>query len=608
MRGKLLFIMFLLFLTISALLMAEVELGTNSVMVGGVVNDISWEAFKKYKDASMLIGDNNELKLDFDSAQVAENSISGIGNKTIAQAHGALLYSGGKEDPLVWDLVSLGNNGVFEFFKNTWTSSSGLSWKSMGTYNPSVSNFNGYGTGITGDFDGDGTVDYFGVSETDRQNGKALYVTDVINVKNSRRKYSISVSANSGTLKNTKGNKVNGTNGWTSTGFGKYDMDGDKDLDLVYAVRGSLFLIENKNGKFIEDGKLYNKALFDDSVLNNNSKITDASKGSAVCDIFDFNKDDIPDIIAGHTDKKGLYLYLGKEDENSSFPLYDPDEKIAIIGADGKLTENSTGSLIENGENKLAISLLRVDEDGIIYICTDNFRQNGNGGKIMKLTLDTDLSTVENPFFNCQPILDKKSNDFDHGSLGKFYPNKKDQIVIADGNNSNQFYVTKTEYKGYYKSKGKLLSEPLTDIEALGVQDEFINKVNIEIKVSKEFVELIEVDSIDGEGNTIKVKQPKATLYVNVFPERQRKDTTKYYYEDLYHHSYAVQSENIQLIEGGYIVSLEYNFDPVPYPVVSLAFESNPNIVQPDFTPIISDLKITVETGEPSLKITNISW
>lgn len=634
----------LIILTVLIVLTAfgKTETKSSTVTIGGFDNEISWETFKRYKDPAMIISDEKLLELAADSQQVATNSIKGIENEMIAQAHGALLYSEGKENPDVWDLVSLNGDGTFEFFKNTWKEYGGLSWQSMGTYNPhilgynrygrivydhNVKNFDGYGTGIVGDFDGDKALDYFGISEsannTDyytymsyekRKYGIALYVTNILNVEKidgkrieGRKKYYKSVSENSGTFQNKEEKKpVNGTVGWVSTGIGKYDMNKDGYLDLIYSVRGSIFLIENRVGQFIGCDELYNHVLLDDDVLNNDMPIGGNSQGAAVCDVFDFNKDDIPDIIAGHTDKKGLYVYLGKEDEASDYPKYVPGEKIAIIGSDGKLTENATGHLINGGEEQLSISLLRVDEDGIVYICTDDHRQknpgdvDGNGGKIMMLTLDPDLSTVENPYFICEAILDEKKHDFDHGSLGKFYPNGKDQLVIADGNHTEHFYVTKTEYKDYYKRSGKMLSIPLTDMstltDSLNEKELFIRKVDMKITISDEFFK------------TTEEEKPKATLFVNVFPERQRKNTGIHYYDNLYHEAYKVPIEKIEKIDGKYVASLSFEFDPVPYPVVSLAFKTNEGIPEPEFTPKIFDLEIAVQTGQPSLKITNISW
>lgn len=61
-------------------------------------------------------------------------------------------------------------------------------------------------------------------------------------------------------------------------------------------------------------------------------------------------------------------------------------------------------------------------------------------------------------------------------------------------------------------------------------------------------------------------------------------------------------------VDGEYIISLDFEFDPVPYPVVSLAFKTNNAIQDPSFTPKILDMKLTIETGEPGLIITNITW
>jgi len=370
-----------------------------------------WENLSRVeKDAS---SETESVHLKKSEYQDAENTFDGISSNKIAQAHGARFFSD-KDNPEVWDLLSITANGNFTFYKNTGGGDS-LTWEEMEDKSYKAHNdFNGYGTGIVGFFDGDDKIDYFGISEnagSGRTKGHAVYVSDVLDKGNVSE---TSVSKDSGAFVNKAGDKVNGTCGWTSTAMGMYDMDSDGATDVVYASHGSVFVIRNDDGELIKDNGLDTVALFDDPLLNNSG-----DRGAAVCDVHDFNGDGIPDIVAAHTDRKGLYIYFGAESNASDFPVYDIDDnKMELIDSEGVLADGLTGTLMSGVEDSNSITLLKTDENGNIYIGSDGHRQNAsNGGNIMYFELK---SKDGDPIFVAETLVDNKNKDFDHGSLGKF--------------------------------------------------------------------------------------------------------------------------------------------------------------------------------------------
>lgn len=554
-----------------------------------------WENLSRVeKEASSETGSIHLLK---SQNQQASNSFDGIldaNSNKIAQAHGALFFSEGKENPEVWDLLSITANGKFTFYKNK-DGGDSLTWELIEDKSYTAhSGFNGYGTGILGFFDDDEKIDYFGISEGNRTNGKAVFVSDVLD----KGSVSVtSVSKDSGAFVNKAGENVNGTCGWTSTGMGLYDMDDDDDMDVVYSAHGSIFVIRNNEGKFIEDNTLDSYALFDEPLLKNSG-----SAGAAVCDVHDFNGDGIPDIVAAHTDRKGLYIYFGKEPNDSDFPEYDIEEKMELIDSEGKLGDGLTGTLMTGIESSNVISLLKTDEKGNIYIGSDGHRQNANnGGNIMYFELK---SKNGNPIFEAETLVDGKNKDFDHGSLGKFYTDGREQLVIADGNDQGQFFVTKTVYSELYEPEGSILTQPVTKL--LGMSTDEIKNF---------FIKSLTVDITKLPYNDLTKRGFKDNdeLYIKVIPA-DRLDKINADYESLF------QEEN-KLTGTSTTTTLER---PVPYPAILIGIKVNDDNRTNNFDDgngnnngkgysvyplVIDSLTITVnEFAKPSLYITNYYW
>ncbi|MFN3692026.1 MAG: FG-GAP repeat domain-containing protein, partial [Fervidobacterium sp.] len=153
----------------------------------------------------------------------------------------------------------------------------------------------GDGTAIVDDFDADGKPDLFLYNSRYR----AVYVPNAIrNVPTSQMYWKDRPMNDSGFLTM-----------WTVTAMSSYDFDSDGYKDIIYAdMRGRIWLWKNNPAQ--GNNRFFNTQivkLIDDADIG-----TTDSYGGAVLDIYDFNKDGIPDIIAGNTDKRGIYIYPGK--------------------------------------------------------------------------------------------------------------------------------------------------------------------------------------------------------------------------------------------------------------------------------------------------------
>jgi len=320
----------------------------------------------------------------------------------------------------------------------------------------------GDGTFCVDDFDNDGKPDFFLYNA----HYQAVFIPD--GIRNKPQIYYKSNPYNdSGFLTN-----------WTVSAMSAYDFDGDGYKDIIYAdMRGRVWFWRNnpsKGGNRFFDTQIVK--LIDDPDIG-----TTASNGGAVLDIYDFNKDGIPDIIAGNTDKRGIFIYPGKIVNNSI--IYDKNSKIKLVDLSGKLGQIvSVDGTIPNSKDpsilpSFAPTIIRVtdvDRDGKpdIFVGTDAWRQGKNFGGSVYLFRGTDYDSTGMPKFVSLELVsgsysseNKPPYDFDAGTIADLDNDGVPDFVAADGNHSGNYYKILTQtVKEYKMSDGIMVTDALVNI------------------------------------------------------------------------------------------------------------------------------------------------
>jgi len=357
----------------------------------------------------------------------------------------------------------------------------------------------GDGTTVVDDFNNDGKIDLFSYDASYR----AAFVNDVITAKPTLSDKDRDISI-------TKINKDSSfVTKWTVSAMSSFDFDKDGYKDIIYAdMSGRVWFWKNDptkgNNRFFDTSKI--QLLFSDQDIG-----TTASNGGAVMDIGDLNGDGIPDIVAGNTDKRGIFIYYGELVNNQL--KYDPTKKVAIVKIDGKLgTEASVDSSIPNSKDPsylpsfapTIIKITDLDRDGKpdIFVGTDAWRQGKSFGGSIYLFRGSSRDTTGKPKFTSLELVkgsysneNKPPYDFDAGAIGDLDNDGIPDFVAADGNHSGNFYkvLTKTVQQ-YVTEPGILVSDYLTNIVNYKMSDGSIRKGIPRSVLQNHFVSAIEVE------------------------------------------------------------------------------------------------------------------
>lgn len=439
------------------------------------------------------------------------------------------------------------------------------------------------GTMIVDDFDNDGKLDLFVYNAW----GYAQYVSNAISNSHEITKKFMNFYYND--VKTM----------WTLSAMVTYDYNNDGYKDIIYAdMRGRVWA-------WINDPSKGNKRFFNERNLillfqDKDTFGTSYSNGGAVIDLSDINKDGIPDIIAGNTDKKNVAIYFGKMVNNNL--VFDKNDKLYIVNSDGSLgpttkidsnTPNSKSPRYLPSFAPTIIKITDVDRDGYkdIFVGTDAWRQGKNFGGSIYLFKGTEIVSGNKPEFVSIELVkgsysweNNPPYDFDAGTVADLDNDGVPDFIAADGNHSGNYYkvMTKT-IKKYITDYGYIISDYIPKLVGILPKDlpnNFIKKIII----------TIEFDTSLGEGEYeiryIKsgIKDPRL-IDVEGYPLVPSKDSKG-----------KIKSGAIQ-------VEIEFN-KPVPDPQIII-------ILKPEneySAPHLKYLKYEVETAPSQVIIKGFNW
>ncbi|QTA38929.1 VCBS repeat-containing protein [Thermosipho ferrireducens] len=437
---------------------------------------------------------NNKVYLlqKFDVETINAESSSGA-FKDVSQTYGVDYNNDG-----LADIISVTYDGKLIIKENKGVDKDGkITFKDKKTFDLTSVNFFavGDGTFIVDDFDNDGKLDMFLYNSLKT----GVYVDDVINVNKNKVKTSfIWVDFDFITY-------------WTVTAMAVYDYNGDNYDDIIYSDRAGRVWVwlnnptQGKNRFFYTTVKL----LFEDiDISYKNDPEGFSYSGGAVLDVADLNNDGIVDIVAGHTNKRGVFIYFGKLVNGTL--TFDPSEKVAIVKIDGTLnsdivTGDDPGSLPSFAPT--IIKIADIDQDGLkdVFVATDAWRQDKDFGGTVYVFKGTEITQDDIPKFESIELVhgsyeweNNPPYDFDAGTLADLDGNGMPDLIAADGNHSGSFYMIKTEtYNTYVLENGVMVSAPLPELVGIPLselKDNFIKSFKITFKVANK------------EGGTIRVR------------------------------------------------------------------------------------------------------
>ncbi|ABR30756.1 alpha integrin [Thermosipho melanesiensis] len=376
------------------------------------------------------------------------------------------------------DIISLTYDGWVVIKENKMKETGDLSLENVRSYELPVRN--GDGSMIVDDFDNDGKLDLFAFNSWQY----AQFVDDVLNQGQASDK------------KIKKDNKF--VTKWTVSAMASYDYNGDGYKDIFYVdYKGRFWVWINDPTKGVE--RFFNKnnivKLFEDKDLASNG-------GGGVLDLGDLNNDGIVDLIAGHTDKKSIFVYFGKIANNQL--IFDVDNKFVITTENGSLSEYVTvDPLYPNSKSPenlpsfgpTIIKITDVDRDGFkdVFVGTDAWRQGKNFGGSVYLFKGVNITSDNKPKFVSLELVhgsysfeNNPPYDFDAGTIADLDNDGVPDFVAADGNHSGNFYkiITQTQ-KEYELEKGYMVSDYLPKLAGILPKDlpnNFVKKIKVTIK------------------------------------------------------------------------------------------------------------------------------
>jgi len=243
-------------------------------------------------------------------------------------------------------------------------------------------------------------------------------------------------------------NKIKGIP-FTSTMMVSLDFDKDGDIDILIGNKeGKVLLIRNTNNHKINSNTFY----VENSHVINTSW---SNRGVSTVSCADFDSDGDLDIIVGSVSYRELRYY--KNDGTGNFKLYKKYEDL-----DGNLKDNEY-------DGAATISLCYdFDKDGDpdLMIGTDNWNYpyyNAGYGGVSYYFKN------KGGEFSQRLIFDKRPNvyDFDMGAVLDFDQDGNMDFLMADGNQSEKYYLFVNGTADIYNLQGTAVSTNLTpDIDS----------------------------------------------------------------------------------------------------------------------------------------------
>ncbi len=449
---------------------------------------------------------------------------------------------------------------------------------------------------IADDFDNDGKLDVFVVNKTDDYSKSyAIYISNAVR--------SVGLpEINSRTKDITAAMQRKGISdfrtGWTVSAMASYDWDNDGYKDVIYAdIRGRVWVwrFDANRDDFLNEDLI--ELLFHDNDIG-----TDAREGNAVIDLADINQDGVLDLIAGHTNKTGIFIYPGKMVNGRL--RFDTSERITLITP---ATRTSSASLTEflivdpsipNSKNPLqlvsfspsVIKVTDVDGDGMkdIFVGTDAWRQNQSFGGSVYLFKGKTYNERSQPIFTSielvrgNPSSGPVPYDFDAGTIADFEGDGIPDFVAADGNHSGDYYMILTRTSPEYsEAPGYLISKTMREI--FGIQPEqlknhLVKRIDVIIEFeagSKGYFEIRYAE--------IPVRNPHLVDYTN----------------------YPLMSESCEPVPDS-SVSYSIEFEkPLPEPQVIVVLFPSDNRKQ---APAIKGITYQVQTVPAQVLIRSFIW
>jgi len=471
------------------------------------------------RNISVRVVNNNIVAVNVYKIQTVESDPGAGPFRDVSQTHAVDFDKNGYSDIIA---VTYGGNLVVK--RNKMKESNILDFEDRTSYVIGNSRYRwipGDGTMVIDDFNNDGKLDLFLYNAS----YYGAFINDVVspkpNITDKNRDISITWLINYKDLRFLTM--------WTVSAMSSYDFDKDGYKDIIYAdMSGRVWFWRNNpaggNNRFFNASQI--TLLFSDPDIG-----TTAFNGGAVMDIADLNGDGIPDIVAGNTDKRGIFIYYGELVNNEI--KYNPAKKVAIVRTDGNLgTEASVDSSIPNSKSPsylpsfapTIIKITDLDRDGKpdIFVGTDAWRQGKSFGGSIYLFRGSTRDTTGKPKFTSLELVkgsysseNKPPYDFDAGAIGDLDNDGIPDFVAADGNHSGNFYkvLTKTVQK-YVTNPGVLLSDYLTNVVNYKMPDGSIRKGIPRSVLQQYFVERIEVEvwfSNIGSG-TFEIRYAKSAI------------------------------------------------------------------------------------------------
>ncbi len=496
------------------------------------------------------------------------------------------------------DIVSITYGGKIVIKRNDGLNQSGnLTFTDVYSYKlpapPGQSRMAGDGTLVVDDFDKDGKLDIFVFNSW----GYGVYISNGVtrNVPSSEIRYSNIITA----MRNRGYNDF--VTMWTLSAMATYDYNNDRYKDIIYAdMRGRVWA-----WKFDPTRKDFLNANQIELLFQDNDIGTTAGNGGGVLDLGDLNGDGVPDIIAGNTDKTGIFIYPGKIVNNKL--TFNKNDRITLITASTRTSSASINptylkvdSSIPNSKNPMSlpsfaptvIKITDVDRDGKqdIFIGTDAWRQGQNFGGSVYLFKGTDYTPDGKPVFTSLELVrgsyesaHRPPYDFDAGTIADLDGDGIPDFVAADGNHSGNFYriLTKTVNE-YITDPGYMISDVMWKVVSIPIselQRNFIKKITVELKFSQANTGTFELRYTEQP-----IKNPHLANFAN-YP------------------FFPGISGPVNVTVGNLRYTVEFA-KPIPEPQVILVLRPKDKNTAPN----LEALKYTVETMPSVVTIKNFKW